>query len=102
MTLRIPLRRELSIGVGIITVFIGTVMLLVLPGQFNQLGRDAMEQEALALATVMAQASGASVITAQALDDPALAAGIGRIERAVQDDVGDGVEGPGAEVLTDS
>ena len=33
------------------------------------------------------------------LGDPALAAGVGHVERAVQHDVGDGVEGAGAEVL---
>src|SRR3981081_599930 len=33
------------------------------------------------------------------LGDPTLAASVGRVERAMQDDVGDGVEGARAEVL---
>lgn len=73
MAARTSLRQQLSLGVVFITVLIGAVMLLVLPGQFDRLGKRAMEQEALALATVVAEGSGPSVLAAKSLEEPELA-----------------------------
>ena len=73
MAARTSLRQQLSIGVGVTTLFIGAAMLLALPQQFDRLGQRAMEQEALALATVVAEGSGPSVLTARALEEPELA-----------------------------
>lgn len=73
MASRLSLWNQLLFAAGLITLLLAVGLLLVLPMQFDRLGQRAFEQEAEALATLVAQASGPSVVTALAVGDPAAA-----------------------------
>lgn len=70
---RLSLWNQLLLAAGLVTLLLAAGLLLVLPTQFDRLGQRAYEQEAEALATLVAQASGPSVMTAIALGDPSAA-----------------------------
>ena len=69
----LSLRHQLLLAAGVITLLLGAALLLVLPSQFDRLGQHALEKEAQALATLVAQTSGPSVATARAVGDASLA-----------------------------
>ncbi len=100
MAAQSSLRQQLSIGVGITTLLIGAAMLLALPQQFDRLGQRAMEQEALALVTVVAEGSGPSVLTARALEEPELAGAQLPVLKATPQVLAAALYEPGGDLIT--
>ena len=60
----------LLVGAGTVTLLLAVGLFAVLPRQLDSIGREAMEEQALALVNLVADMSGVSIRMAQTLEDP--------------------------------
>ena len=70
MLSRLSMRHQLLVGAGTVTLLLAVGLFAVLPRQLDSIGREAMEEQALALVNLVADMSGVSIKMAQTLEDP--------------------------------